>query len=107
MHRDHVPGPPPAFHLLASTDVSANQGMVRFAYKAPAPAPNEPLPPVHVLTVQGHPEFTREIVRAIVDARAAAGVIDARTAAQARKRADWRNDGPTVIGRAIWDVLRM
>ncbi|KAI0030093.1 class I glutamine amidotransferase-like protein [Vararia minispora EC-137] len=106
MHRDHVPEVPPSFHLLASTEVSKNQGMVRFAFKAPAPGLNEPLPPIHILTVQGHPEFTKEIVHELVEARLASGIINSNVASQARKRADWRNDGPTIIGRAIWEVLR-
>ena len=67
MHRDHVPTLPQAFHLLGSTDVSNNQGMVRFAYKAPEPGPNEALPPIHIFTVQGHPEFTKEIVHELVE----------------------------------------
>jgi len=106
MHRDHVPDIVPDTHLLASTKVSKNQGFVRFAYKAPAPGPNEVLPPIHIFTVQGHPEFTKDIVHKLVDARSAAGIIDRNTANVARERADWRNDGPTVIGRAIWNVLR-
>jgi hypothetical protein len=107
MHRDHVPEVPPDFHLIGSTKISKNQGMVRFAFKAPAPASDEPLPPVHIFSVQGHPEFTKEIVHEIVEARTASGILDSSTASLARKRAEWRNDGPSVVGRAIWDILLM
>ncbi|KZV76895.1 class I glutamine amidotransferase-like protein [Peniophora sp. CONT] len=105
MHRDHVPSLPPAFHLLGSTDVSKNQGMVRFAYKAPEPGPTEALPPIHIFTVQGHPEFTKEIVHELVEARSKSGILDTKTADQARKRAEWRNDG-VHIGRVIWAILK-
>lgn len=80
--------------------------MVRFAFKAPEPGRNEPIPPIHILTVQGHPEFTKEIVKELVDIRAGKGVLPKATAIQARARASWRNDGTTLIGRAIWEALR-
>ncbi|KAI0041907.1 class I glutamine amidotransferase-like protein [Auriscalpium vulgare] len=69
MHRDHVPTVPPTFHLLGSTPVSQNQGMVRFA-DGRAAVGSDALPPVHILTLQGHPEFTAGIVKEIVDVAA-------------------------------------
>ena len=41
MHRDHVPAVPPSFHLLGSTAISANQGMVRL-YPGASPEAVEP-----------------------------------------------------------------
>ncbi|KAA1477948.1 class I glutamine amidotransferase-like protein [Dentipellis sp. KUC8613] len=105
MHRDHVPAVPPTFHLLASSPIAPNQGMVRFA-GASTPKPGELLPPVQIITMQGHPEFTAAIVKELVDIRTASGIIDAKTAEDARRRAAWRNDGVEVIGRAIWEVVR-
>ncbi|KAI0067118.1 class I glutamine amidotransferase-like protein [Artomyces pyxidatus] len=102
MHRDHVPDVPPSFHLLGSTPIAPVQGMVRFADAA---EPAEALPPIHILTLQGHPEFTASIVKELVDIRSASGIIDATTAESARSRADWRNDGVSVMGKAIWTVL--
>lgn len=190
MHRDHVPTVPPTFQLLGSTQVSHNQGMLRYLSDSmptphsgpsdsphrphrrttsatlPTPAPlrlpspvpllqptadanpapetapiplptplrlhvadpfaastsrlppprsgpssgatGEPLPPlraVQILTLQGHPEYTKRISSAIVDARAASGVLDAETAAGARARESLRNDGVDVVGRAIWKLF--
>ncbi|KAJ7472275.1 class I glutamine amidotransferase-like protein [Mycena galericulata] len=127
MHRDHVPEVPPSFHLLGSTDVTMNQGMVRFVpgFDAPAalisgsdsdsaspsPSPESPthipLSAIQILTVQGHPEFSDPIVSALTDARTQAGIIDGVTAADAVQRlgAGWRNDGVRVVGRAILGVL--
>lgn len=102
MHRDHVPGLPPNFHLLGSTAISMNQGMVRFS------TTEKPLTlaleDINIFTVQGHPEFTESIVSAIVDVRAKSGVIDAKIAEEAIRRKDDRNDG-CVIGKAIWKIL--
>ena len=105
MHRDHVPNVPPSFHLLGSTHVSRNQGMVRFLNPTAPLDPAASLPPIHILTLQGHPEFTKGIVNEIVAVRSASGIIDQATARQAYERADWKNDGVDVMGRAIWEVL--
>ncbi|KAI0266443.1 class I glutamine amidotransferase-like protein [Gloeopeniophorella convolvens] len=107
MHRDHVPAVPPTFHLLGSTAISENQGMVRFSDPtAPPPASNAALPSIHILTLQGHPEFSAGIVKQVVKARGESGAMDKATAENARIRADWRNDGVDVMGRAIWQALR-
>ncbi|KAJ7864993.1 class I glutamine amidotransferase-like protein [Mycena olivaceomarginata] len=91
MHQDHVPEVPPSFHLLGSTAVSMNQGMVRFhedgdgaSVVPPSPIP---LSSIHIFTVQGHPEFTEPIVRKLTKARAAQGIIPAATAEDADRRA--------------------
>ncbi|KAJ7489431.1 class I glutamine amidotransferase-like protein [Mycena latifolia] len=103
MHRDHVPEVPPTFHLLGSTDIALNQGMVRFKTAA---APSSPLSlsDIHILTVQGHPEFNEPIVSKLLAARAKSGIIDAATASDAVQRANWQNDGVGVIGKAILGV---
>ncbi|KAI0946488.1 hypothetical protein AcW1_009938 [Taiwanofungus camphoratus] len=101
MHRDHVPATPVSFHLLGSTPISLNQGMVRFYEDGGAPRPDN----VHILTVQGHPEFTQRISDKIIDARASVGVMSTAVVEDARRRAAWRNDGVSVVGKVIWRVL--
>ena len=106
MHRDHVPSVPPSFHLLGSTSVSRNQGMVQFSdLDARIPEIDGPMPPIHILTLQGHPEFTTGIVKEIIKVRGKSGVMDKDTAENGLIRADDRNDGDGTIGRAIWEVL--
>ena len=104
MHRDHVPMIPPGFILLGSTAVSPIQGMV-----LPYPALDDGAVPsateTHILTVQGHPEFTGPIVEKIIDVRAKRGVIDAERAAKAREDAYKRHDGLGIIAQAIWKVM--
>jgi hypothetical protein len=129
MHRDHVPSVPPTFHLLGSTDVSPNQGMVRFAPPSPSPSPNatppsnalpnalpqpaQPLPPIQILTIQGHPEFTCPIVSSIIEQRVASGAIDTPAAEDARRRLEeaearktpQSDDALGVVGRVVWGVI--
>lgn len=100
MHRDHVPAVPPTLHLLGSTSISHNQGMVRFL-----PNTSRRLEDVQILTVQGHPEYVEGIVSGLVAIRSQSGLIDAETAADAERRKNWRNDGVEVIGKVIWGVL--
>lgn len=104
MHRDHVPSVPPEFHLLGSTPVCFNQGMVRFHNTAMSPT-SFSLTDIHILTVQGHPEFTKSISSKVIEARSASGILSTETAEDARRREDWRNDGVTIVGRVIWGVL--
>ncbi|KAI9457654.1 class I glutamine amidotransferase-like protein [Lactarius psammicola] len=106
MHRDHVPAVPPSFHLLGSTTITKNQGMVLFSDPdSPLPTVDAPIPQIHVITLQGHPEFTAEIVKEVVKARSESGAMDKETAENAWPRADWHNDGVGLIGKAIWRVL--
>ncbi|KAJ6567699.1 class I glutamine amidotransferase-like protein [Mycena vulgaris] len=100
MHRDHVPEIPPTFHLLGSTPIAMNQAMVRFVNGA-APSSPVSLADIHILTVQGHPEFNEPIVSKIVAARTASGVITAEIAADAGQRAHWQNDGVGVVAKVI------
>lgn len=61
MHRDHVVGVPEGAQLLASTDVCENQGFVI---------------PGKVITVQGHPEFTVDIMGELLESRRAIGLFN-------------------------------
>ncbi|KDR70257.1 hypothetical protein GALMADRAFT_76521 [Galerina marginata CBS 339.88] len=111
MHRDHVPTLPPSFHLLASSELSPVQGMIRFS---PASAPptssspeNTPLRKIHILTTQFHPEFTTPITTAIVAQRVAAGAIPVPTALDFDRRTalDTQPDAKERVGKAVWGVI--
>ena len=103
MHRDHVPSVPPSFHLLGSTAVSPNQGMIRLRDSA---RPESFTPDdVQIFTVQGHPEFNDRIVTKVLDARKGTGVIAADVAEDGKRRAALRNDGIDVVGSVIWRVI--
>ena len=102
MHRDHVPTIPPSFHLLGSSPISHNQGMVRFSSEA---NPSTPLPPIQIITTQGHPEFNESIVTAIIEQRLQSNSISQEAAADAETRRFWKTDGVDVIGKAIWEVI--
>jgi GMP synthase-like glutamine amidotransferase len=110
MHRDHVPSAPSSsFHILASTPLTPNQGMVRFLpsipQSTPLPSHTATLPPIQILTLQGHPEFTESIVSSIVEQRAASGVIDAEAAKDSERRRFWKTDSLDVIGKVIWGAM--
>jgi hypothetical protein len=106
VHRDHVPAVPPTFHLLGSTPAYYNQGMVRFSPSSPASSDPSTLrlTDIHILTIEGHPDFTQPVMDAIIDNRTASGIIDEETAKDARRRAKWRNDG-VIVGEVVWKVL--
>ncbi|KAG6911004.1 hypothetical protein DXG01_005419 [Tephrocybe rancida] len=109
MHRDHVPSVPPSLpsspsshlHLLGSTPISMNQGMISFF----PDSPSQDLANAHIITLQGHPEFVEGIVQGIVTWRVAAGAMGPEVAADAERRRAWRNDGVGVLGKAVWGVL--
>ncbi|TEB29686.1 class I glutamine amidotransferase-like protein [Coprinellus micaceus] len=106
MHRDHVPseGTPSGFELLGSTELSPNQGMVRFLPSSPDNT-HGLFASIQIITTQGHPEFTEPIVTSLVETRSESGVIDVEAARDCERRRFWRNDGVDVIGRAVWGVL--
>ncbi|KAI0360714.1 class I glutamine amidotransferase-like protein [Trametes cingulata] len=104
MHRDHVPAVPPSFHLLGSTSIAPNQGMVEL-YPDASPESITPAN-VHIFTVQGHPEFHKSITEEIVKARHSTGVLNKDIVDDYASRADWRNDGPSVVGKTLWEILR-
>jgi GMP synthase-like glutamine amidotransferase len=104
MHRDHVPTVPEPLHLLGSTSIAYNQGMVLLeeGKSADAVEPTD----VHVFTVQGHPEFTASISDLIISARTSTGVIEKELSEDASKRnKELRNDGVEVIGRLMWKIM--
>lgn len=108
MHRDHVPSIPEEYNgskiaLIGSTPLTPNQGYVLYRPTEKKLSSKS----IQVLAVQGHPEFTERIVSAIVDARGPQGngVMSADVVAEGKDRARWRNDGDTVIGKAVWEVL--
>jgi len=105
MHRDHVPTVPSSFHLLGSTSISRNQGMVQFSDLDASPTVvDRPIPQIHILTLQGHPEFTAGVVKEVIKVRGERGIIDKDTAENGLVRADERDDGIS-IGGVIWQVL--
>ena len=103
MHRDHVPTVLPGFELLGSTDVCHNQGMVR--YNPDESGRLAKLSDIQILTVQGHPEFTKSIVSKLVRIRTDRGIFTPEFARDAIKRNELRNDGVGVIARAVWKIL--
>lgn len=128
MHRDHVPleslsNPicSKELHLVGSTPTSGNQGVVKFYPKSGNEAQGHgSLDQIHIITLQGHPEFTESIVTGIVRQRA--GVIDAAAAQSyfgekgdvgdaeppaqdGTGRRWWKNDGVDIVGRAFWKML--
>ncbi|KAG8729494.1 hypothetical protein FRC12_020940 [Ceratobasidium sp. 428] len=104
MHRDHVPATsiPPDFEIIGATPACANQGMV---LRYPESSSLDGLRGVHVLTVQGHPEFHESIVSKVIDSRALSGVMSPAVVADGRERAVRPHDGIEVVGRVMWGVL--
>lgn len=103
MHRDHVPAVPSGFQLLGSTSMSMNQGMVKF--KSGSSDQPSSLSDIQILTVQGHPEYTRGIVKKITDVRASQGIIPLELAEDVEVRSNQRNDGVSILGKTFWEVL--
>jgi len=108
MHRDHVPTIPSSYNgsgieLLGSTISTPNQGFVLYRPTREESQKRS----IQIFSVQGHPEFTQWIVQAIVEARGPEGskLMSPEVALESNDRATWRNDGDTVIGKVIWDVL--
>lgn len=89
MHRDHVypPLPPssPPVHLLGSSPACAIQGMYR---------------PRAFITVQGHPEFTPDVVTELLETRMEQGVFGAGIFEEGMGRVGGANDGVVVAG--VW-----
>ncbi|KAJ3758115.1 class I glutamine amidotransferase-like protein [Lentinula raphanica] len=114
MHQDHVPFVPPGFHLLASTDVSMNQGMSRSNLSPPSSSPDSSpksisLSDIQIITIQGHPEFTRQIVSTMTAKRASQGIITDALKEDVDRRQDALGDrvygDGEVVGRVLWKIL--
>lgn len=65
-------------------------------------------PAAHVLTIQGHPEFTPSIINHITDLRSEQGIFDTEATAEARRRAGGKDgSGGEGIGRLGWAIWRV
>lgn len=89
MHKDIVYEYPEGVEQLAYTEKCAVQGMY---------AKDK------LITVQGHPEFTEEIVRELLIARHGSGVFDDATFEDAMGRVDKYQDG-VVVAQAFLRFL--
>lgn len=81
MHRDIVYSYPPGAEPLGSSPVCSVQGM----YSAG-----------HFITVQGHPEFTSDIMREIIETRHNTGIFDDEAYRTHSKKIDLPHDGVVV-----------
>ncbi|KAL2121073.1 hypothetical protein VTJ04DRAFT_5100 [Mycothermus thermophilus] len=90
MHRDQVFGVPDGAELLASSDKCPNHGFWI---------------PGKVLTVQGHPEFTAEIMREILDLRKEAGIFPEGVYESGVERNGDHHDG-VLVAKAILRFLQ-
>lgn len=78
MHRDEVKSLPPSTPHLASTPSCPVQAMHS---------------PGRYITVQGHPEFTADIVREVCEVRHNTGLFSDEMYEDAVERAGWGHDG--------------
>lgn len=97
VHRDHVPKLPDNFALLGSTSVCAIQGMVR-------PASASKLSDVKIFCLQGHPEFSPDIVTEIINVREAKGILNKELADKSREYAAMHDEG-VGIGATILRII--
>ncbi|KAF7860386.1 hypothetical protein EAF04_008512 [Stromatinia cepivora] len=81
VHKDMVYEYPEEVEQLAYTDKCATQGMYIKG---------------RLMTMQGHPEFTKEIVREVLEARHASGIFDDETFEDAMSRVNKDHDGVKV-----------
>lgn len=106
MNRDHVPTEPPSFHIIVSSDHSPNHGMIRFSQSessGDAPPLNFRLTDIHILSSQGHPEFTESIMRMFLNARRE--FLGTEVVDDGQSRAGNQNDGIAVVGKAMWGIM--
>lgn len=105
VHQDHVLSIPEGFSNLATTSICPVHSLVKF-YSPPSASATrrELLKNIHILTLQGHPEFTGDIVKAIIDVREDRGVLSRDFSAESRERAAQPHEGST-LGRTILEVL--
>jgi hypothetical protein len=90
MHRDSVFEYPPGTIPLAHTDICAVQGMYI---------------PKRMISVQGHPEFTEDMVSAILKTRHDGGIIGDGLFEDAMNRVGDDHDG-VAIAQAFMRFLR-
>jgi GMP synthase-like glutamine amidotransferase len=89
MHRDIVSGPQPGIDGLASTDLCENQGMYEKG---------------RLITVQGHPEFTSEIMEEILNTRVKLGILTPEVFNDGMNRLEDHDDG-VIVGQAFLRFL--
>ncbi|SPN99694.1 related to P.aeruginosa anthranilate synthase component II [Cephalotrichum gorgonifer] len=89
VHRDEVKSVPPNIHALASTPSCPVQAMCL---------------PGRYLTIQGHPEFTEDIVREIADRQHGMGSVSDELYEDAIRRVGLEHDG-VAIARAFVKFL--
>lgn len=90
MHRDIAFAYPEGFESLGSSPVCSVQGMYS---------------PRHVITVQGHPEFTGPIMKEIVETRHKTGIFDDEAYKTHAKKVDLPHDG-VAVGAAFIRFLQ-
>ncbi|EIW76079.1 class I glutamine amidotransferase-like protein [Coniophora puteana RWD-64-598 SS2] len=68
LHRDQVPGKPTSegWEIWGYTDNTENQGMVKYR---PGSSTYTTPTNIHILTVEGHPEFNKDILGPVIDSR--------------------------------------
>ena len=86
MHRDIVSQAPPNAEIIGSNDNCDCQAMYI---------------PGRLLSVQGHPEFNKEIVEILLDARVSQGIITEQVHDEAFPRAKLDHDGLLVAQAAM------
>ena len=89
MHRDIIADFPPGVEKLGSSVKCANQGMYQKN---------------RVITVQGHPEFTHDIVEEILNARQKMGVFPEGVYDDAIRRLTDHDDG-VIVAQAFLRFL--
>jgi GMP synthase-like glutamine amidotransferase len=89
MHRDCVFYYPEGVEELGSSPVCKVQGMYS---------------PKRLMTVQGHPEFNKDIMREIVDTRHATGIFDDKAYTEHGKKVDLPHDG-LIVSQAFLRFL--
>lgn len=127
-HQDHIPIESLSdlissdeLQLIGSSHRAANQGLVKFHLYPLKDSDTESHERVHIITLQGHPEFNESIVTGII--RQGVVVPDDDTMKDyfgtegdsggelelmsngGTGRRWWRNDGVDVVGRAFWKIL--
>lgn len=90
MHRDIVFSLPPGSVQLARTDVCPIQAIYV---------------PKRVITVQGHPEFTGDMVREILEMRRYGGILTEEVFEDGMRRVNNKHDG-VAVARAFLRFLR-
>lgn len=102
MHKDVVTELPPGCHLLLKSEKYPIHSFVKHF---PDSTSEKPL--AHVLTIQGHPEFTPAIINHITDVRAP--IFGPEATVEARRRAGGKDgtggEGHGRLGWAVWRVM--